>query len=76
MSYLEDKLAQEILILYKAQYEQLIPGFQEIYEAFDCVAGSIGDVATTALVHNALGTFQREHSAIVNPLSVAPDDVS
>ena len=58
MSYLEDKLAQEILILYKAQYEQLIPGFQEIYEAFDCVAGSIGDVATTALVHNALGTFQ------------------
>jgi hypothetical protein len=42
---------------YQKAYEKVMPGFTAVYNGFDSIAEKIGETATTAMVHSALGTL-------------------
>jgi hypothetical protein len=41
---------------YKQGYEKFLPSFLVDYDLFDFMAGKIGETASTAMIHNVLGT--------------------
>jgi hypothetical protein len=53
--------AEKIITAYKKAYEY-IPGFESAYNAFDFVAGKIGEAAATGLVHSVLSTLLPRHA--------------
>jgi hypothetical protein len=51
-----------LIIKYKQQYEEFIPGYAAVYNLCDFVARRIGETGVNALIQHALGTIHPERA--------------